>query len=594
MLAAATALAANAPGVDARNVAIADPGVPRPDVKPCVVQLFADEAFGVRGEQTRMDATPHPFDYRPPRACQGPWAKVVLEAKFAVDAGYQYDRTASIWLGDVNLYFGTTQEPTPDTAPHWEIQRDLTGYAALLRQPAAGAVLINNWLDGVRTSVIHASARLLFYPATAKFPAPRVPDAVYPLNAAGALPAKLPDDTAALARTLVFPRNTARAYLDVIAEPQSHDEDYYACLGQGPADKPAVCSVRPGDQRLPAHPVVADSPYREVLVSIDGTPAGLAPVAPLVYTGGLDPRLWQPTPANQTLNFMPWRIDLTPFAGELADGKPHAVAVRVLNAHDFFAVAAAVLVYRDAQARDTRGAVTRNTLVDRLPAPSVKATVDARGDGSLVTRAATRYVIEGYITTPTGRVASRVGTAIDFDNVQAYATLPDGVRRHVVRQHARVATDSRTGSAEAPQRQVRRTAAYELAVNELQYPVTDPHLEDASVQVQQDFVAHVEASGAGLPVYLATVRNRHRGADHSTYDARDRASLAGSGQASVQTFTFDDSLGNCYGTSVRARDGRVTAVDTGVGCLAGKPSLDWFVHADGSPDGFGWRADAAR
>jgi len=36
---------------------------------------------------------------------------VVLEADDSVTAGRQYDRTAIVRLGGVNLYFGTTMEP---------------------------------------------------------------------------------------------------------------------------------------------------------------------------------------------------------------------------------------------------------------------------------------------------------------------------------------------------------------------------------------------------------------------------------------------------------------------------------------------------
>src|SRR5690625_4600584 len=95
--------ALNMAPVGSRNVAAADPVLPRPDTEPCVVQLLTKQLFGRKGDGARMDASPHKVHYSPPEGCKGPWAKVVLEAHFSVGAGHQYDRTASIWLDGVNL-----------------------------------------------------------------------------------------------------------------------------------------------------------------------------------------------------------------------------------------------------------------------------------------------------------------------------------------------------------------------------------------------------------------------------------------------------------------------------------------------------------
>ena len=77
--------------IGSSNTATADPAVARPATVPCAVQLFSNQAFA--------DFSPKPFTYAPPAACPGPWAKVVLEADFAVTAGRQFDRTAQIALG---------------------------------------------------------------------------------------------------------------------------------------------------------------------------------------------------------------------------------------------------------------------------------------------------------------------------------------------------------------------------------------------------------------------------------------------------------------------------------------------------------------
>jgi len=90
-----------------------------------------------------------------------------------------------------------------------------------------------------------------------------------------------------------------------------------------------------------------NSAFREAEVSIDGQPAGVAPVFPWVYTGGIDPYLWRPIPGVHTLNFEPYRVDLTPFASILSNGQQHAVAVNVYNADQYFSATATLLLYQE-------------------------------------------------------------------------------------------------------------------------------------------------------------------------------------------------------------------------------------------------------
>ncbi|HXB22612.1 MAG TPA: peptide-N4-asparagine amidase, partial [Candidatus Solibacter sp.] len=104
--------------IGSANTAIADPPVPRPETTPCVVNLITGIAFA--------NFSPKAFSFTPPADCPGPWAKVVLEADFSIQAGRQFDRTANIWIGGTNVYFGTTSEPSRLVARSWHIERDLT------------------------------------------------------------------------------------------------------------------------------------------------------------------------------------------------------------------------------------------------------------------------------------------------------------------------------------------------------------------------------------------------------------------------------------------------------------------------------------
>ena len=100
-------------------------------------------------------------------------------------------------------------------------------------------------------------------------------------------------------------------------------------------------------------------------VTIDGIYVGVAPIYPWIYTGGIDPGLWRPTPGIQTLSFEPYRVDLTPYAAWLSDGQPHRVAVRVFNAQSVFlgdGESAALSRSRCRDGQTARSHATRSTM----------------------------------------------------------------------------------------------------------------------------------------------------------------------------------------------------------------------------------------
>jgi Peptide N-acetyl-beta-D-glucosaminyl asparaginase amidase A len=583
--------AQNKPRVGSPNVAIADPPLPKPSTKPCAVQLFPKEDFGPAGENTRMDSVPHIFNYQPPSGCQGPWAKVVLVADFFVDSGHQYDRTASIWLDGFNIYFGTTEEPSPNFGPSWRIERDLTDYASLLRSPGKGTALINNWVDSQRASVIQASARILFYPAETSHPAPATPDAVYALNPLNA-PVNLQTGSEELMRKIKFPRNTRRIFLDEFAQSQFHDEFWYTCLPDKYIQETKAFAMKRGYKGAPKRPrACSGGSYREVEVLVNSVPAGLAPIFPWVYTGGIDPYLWRPTPGVQTLNFVPYRLDLTPFAGLVSDGAEHSVAVRVLGSNHYFSVAAALLVYRDPKAEHTGGAVTRNTLKNASLKPTVTSTLGSdpsKVEGNVLTRADQSYVIEGYVITPSGRVSTRVEESLSSSNNQTFSTIDAGTTRHVTVQSGHVSGSSTSMGGDSGGRAFTRSLGYSLTANVLRHSNSGGR-RTHTVHLRQVYDKRVEQREGGLAPYTAGIRNVRTATDTVNFSfSSGHVGLSGNrDQTSTQTFAFTDSLGDCYKAELKADGGKVTSFSEGQ-CCSTKP-MHWFVHPTGSPDSFGWR-----
>src|SRR3984957_16394647 len=397
----------------------ADPLVERPHGQPCVVPLFAGYQFAFFSE------TAQTFAFTPPSNCTGPWEKVVLEADFSENGGVQFDRTASMYLANTNVYFGTTPEPLATLTNTWHAERDVTDYSALFASPQQGTMVLQNcttdcpppyntFLNGIFT----VNADLEFYPAKHgrgddgdhhDHLEHRTPDQVLPLvqsNGSGGinLPATLGSPTDQLSTTFTLPTNTEAAYLDVIAQSQSADEQWYACF---PNDLASINEVYG----------CGNTDFRETEITIDGTPAGIAPVSPWVFTGFL-PDEWIPIPGAQTLNFAAYRVNLTPFAGLLSNGQPHTVALSVFNDDGYFSAMASLLLFLDAGSTQVKGAVTKNTLT----APSPVVTENLQGTstvtGIIGVTSNRNFTIAGYVKTSHGTVATSVSENQNFSSTQ--------------------------------------------------------------------------------------------------------------------------------------------------------------------------------
>ncbi len=565
--------------VGERGVAVANPLVPQPPSRSCVVPLFTHTLFEPHGNPTAMSALPDSFRYTPPANCHGPWSKVVLDANFAVTAGRQYDRTASIWLDGVNLFFGTTAEPSAHRAPHWHIERDLTRYASLFRHSGQGQVVLNNWVDHVYTGVISGSAKLIFYPAIKGADMPTPADRVYGLDSdpLGA-PVNVQTSHDALSRSFHFPRNIERAYLDVIAQSQATDEQWYMCIDNADLQPTREFSLGPPASGDPLEQC-GNGNFREVEVSIDGQPAGRAPVYPWTYTGGVDPYLWRPTPDIQTLNFVPYRIDLTPFAALLDNGKSHTIAVRVIGAHHFFSLAANLLVYLDHGRKVLTGRLVQNTLAANRArlAPRVqrqwKPVPHGEIDGHVNTIQQGDYVIAGDLNTSSGLVRTRVQQQSAFSNRQLFLH-PDAITYHqIIDMNIHVTDTVTTSHAGKISTQVRSlTYPQRVDVTKLMHPSGS---FTATIGMQQGYVKRLNNTRNGHTVFWSKLHDAIASHDTAVFNAAGTGITGSSDQHGHQSYRFSDSLGSCYARRIQNRRGAVSAITSGNSCPNGINHLNW-------------------
>jgi hypothetical protein len=502
------------------NEAVIDPDVAHPDETPCTVTLFSGAKFGANNVD---------FSYQPPAGCKGPWARVVLTVDIGLDAGIQYDRSGTIWLGGVNLWFGTTAEPTPDLAPSWHFERDVTDYTSLLEAANSGFVLIANYTNSTDTSVISAGAKLLFYPATTKYPAPRVPDMIIPLAASGGGTVSLNTGSDSLSETLTLPTNIENAALDVYLQGQSSDEFWYTCVPDALTGPLESCG---------------GGAFREGELSLDGTPAGVAPVYPWIFTGGIDPYLWAPIPGVGTIDFKPFRVELGPFAGLLSNGAAHTLALSVFGADSYFNVTGNLLLYLDAGSKSVTGSVTKNTL-NAAPVPVVKVTSSAPSGtlyATVDTSEAREFTISGTAVTSHGKVKTSLTQKTHFSNDQSFAS----------------------GSAIYKQ-YITQATTTEVALTTVSGGTTTEALRDYSYPLEVDILETVAADGSGK---IETTIDQALSIDKQSLTNGLVTSISSLVDAITPTDTLDfDSSGNITGNSGQKSAASYIETGTALGCF---------------------------
>jgi hypothetical protein len=508
--------------VGSGNTVTADPLVPRPSTTPCVVQLFSGASF--------YDFNVENYSFTPPADCPGPWAKVVLESDINLNAGIQYDRTANFWLGPVNIYFGTTAEPSPNLGPSWHIESDLTDYSSIFYTAQSGQADIGNTLCCGLTSTIYASASLEFYPLESGQAAPSSANVVLPLSAGpSGGTVTLGSTSSTLSGTFTMPTNIESAYLDVYAQSQSGDEFWYTCVPNDVASELQSCS---------------NTGFRETEVSIDGQPAGVAPIFPWIFTGGIDPFLWFPIPGVQTLNFTPYRVNLTPFAGLLSNGQPHTVSLSVYNANNYFSATASLLLYEDSGSTQTSGAVTSNTLTTPAPVVTEKLNVQPTFiNGTVAVVSKHNFAITGYVNTSKGKVTTTVSQSILFSNNQ-YFNITGSKYLQDINQGTTVSSYTTVSQKGVPS-----VVSYQGYTFPLVVDIGLVYLSNGNVNqttnAQQTYQLNTSTKQGGSVTYTSNLQNSAQHTDTLEFDSSFNL-LGNTGQSAYQQYSYSNSTGSVY------------------------------------------------
>jgi len=517
------------------NTVTADPNIPRPATTPCVVQLLNNAEFD--------NFDPVSFNFTPPSDCPGPWAKIVFTADINVTAGVQFDRTANFWLGPTNIYFGTTAEPSSNFGPSWHVESDLTDYTPIFMTAQQGTADIGNLVNSTYTGIIFASSTLEFYPLATNQTAPVTANQVYALSAGSTGgTVGLTSTSSTLAGTFTLPTNIQNAYLDVYAQSQNQDEFWYTCVPNDVSSELFSCG---------------NTGFRETEVTIDGTPAGVAPVFPWIFTGGIDPWLWFPIPGVQTLNFRPYRVDLTPFAATLSNGQPHTVSLSVFNANNYFSATASLLVYQDAGSSSVSGAITKNTLT-AAPSPVVTENLKVGNTitGSVKVASNRNFVLSGYVNTSHGKVTTTISQGVHFVNSQVF-NITNTVFTQNITQNGSVNSTTTVATSGQPTTVYTHNFQFPLIVDITQAVQSNGNINQTT-KAWQTYDEQKLTKQNGILTFIGLLTNAGQHQDTLTFDSNFNL-VGNTNQSASQLYNATDSTGANFYCTLAAANNVLTA-----------------------------------
>jgi hypothetical protein len=344
--------------------------------------------------------------------------------------------------------------------------------------------------------------------------------------------------------------------------------------------------------------------FREAEVWLDDKVfLGIAPIYPWLpsnFHPNFPNAIDQPVPSAQGLNFIPYRLDVTPFAARLNDGVPHRLSVRVVGdtgtAHA--RTEAKLFVYRDPRRGVVSGGITRNTLTHASPTVLNTFSFPAPDGltGTIGTQDARKMEVVGFVDTSAGRVYSAVYTETYFSNRQSVGV--DGLVFPGYRGYSLlVGLDTRVVQASA---RLSGTTVLERNVTRVHYPLSlgfgmagelKDYLGEGYVTVpgRVRIVAdqtrlQTTDQWVGPTRFVTAVRDHFAGRHSRAYTIP----TSDFDWASRREYVFLDSRGGCYTAARGTISGVLTGSTTGVGCPGGVNNNAWYTRPDGSPENMGW------
>ncbi|KAM7498624.1 hypothetical protein LguiA_023038 [Lonicera macranthoides] len=382
-----------------------------PNTKPCS-HLILQHSFAYTYDQPPVLA-----HYTPPSQSNCPtsqsqkFAKIVLEWT-ATCTGLQFDRIFGVWIGGVELLRSCTAEPRA-TGIVWTVKKDITRYYSLLMTNSTLAVYLGNIVDSTYTGVYHVNVTIHFYPAEK---IKNLDDELVDGYVGGAdlilpisrnLPLndglwfEIKNSAAVESKEFKIPQNAYRAVLEVYISFHENDEFWYSNL-------PNEYIVANNLDGTPGN-----GPFREVLVSLDGTLVGAIWPFTVIFTGGINPLLWRPITGIGSFDLPSYDIEITPLLEKLLDGKTHNLSFGVTNALNVWYVDANLHIWLDKKSIKTEGKLLTQNSSPLL----VSSVLDFTGlNGTFFTSVSRSISSTGWVKSSHGKITTNSDQKLGYSN----------------------------------------------------------------------------------------------------------------------------------------------------------------------------------
>ncbi|KAI9186012.1 hypothetical protein LWI28_012999 [Acer negundo] len=387
-----------------------------PKAKPCSHLLLHHDFAYTYGQ------SPVLADYTPPSHCSfDKFSKIVFEWK-ATCKGRQFDRIFGVWLGGVEILRSCTAEPRA-TGIVWSVKKDITRYYSLLikNETQTLAVYLGNLVDKTYTGVYHVDITVYFYPAESDFNNhdnngrddlvsgyDSKADLILPISRNlplnDGLWFEIENSTDTQVKEFKIPQNVYRAVLEVYVSFHENDEFWYGNL---PNDYIVA-------NNLTNYP--GNGPFREVVVSLDGKVVGAIWPFTVVYTGGINPLLWRPITGIGSFDLPSYDIELTPFLGNILDGKTHSFGFSVTNALNVWYIDANLHLWLDSMSTKTMGKLLEHNNVPLI----VSLVSNFKGlQGTFLTKVNRSISSSGWVESSHGKITTHFVQDFSYNNSMA-------------------------------------------------------------------------------------------------------------------------------------------------------------------------------
>lgn len=268
------------------------------------------------------------------------------------------------------------------------------------------AVYLGNLVDSTYTGVYHVNISLHFYPAQESYSSEMSgADLILPISRNlplnDGLWFEVENSTDVESKEFKIPMNVYRAVLEVYVSFHENDEFWFG---------------NPPNYYISANNLTGlpgNGPFREVVVSLDGSVVGAVWPFTVIYTGGVNPLLWRPITAIGSFDLPTYDIEITPFLGKLLDGGTHNLAFTVTNALNVWYIDANLHLWLDRKSERTQGKLLKH-IVTPL---SLSTESNFTGfDGVFVTNVSRSIISSGVVRSSHGVVTTSSLQGLAYSN----------------------------------------------------------------------------------------------------------------------------------------------------------------------------------